>query len=42
MIGNMFINKIGDEVIVMIVVFVEAYIDWLICCMIGFDKIFGM
>lgn len=41
MIGNMLANKTGDEVIAMIVAFVEAYIERLICHATGFDQIFG-
>lgn len=41
MIGNMLANKTGDEVIAMIIAFVEAHIDWLICRTTGFNKIFG-
>ncbi len=37
----MLTNKAGDEVIAMIVAFVEAHIDRLICRTTGFDKIFG-
>jgi hypothetical protein len=41
MIGNMLTNKTGDEVIAMIVAFVETHIERLICCTTGFNKIFG-
>ena len=41
MIGNMLTNKTGNEVIAMIVAFVEAYIGRLICRTTGLDKIFG-
>ena len=41
MIGNMLTNKTGDEVIAMIVAFMEAHIDRLVCCTAGFDKIFS-
>ena len=41
MIRNMLTNKTGDEVIAMIVAFMEAHIDRLVCRTTGFDKIFG-
>ena len=41
MIRNMLTNKTGDEVIAMIVAFVEAHIDRLVCRTTGFNKIFG-
>ena len=41
MIRKMLTNKTGDEVIAMIVAFVEAHIGRLICRTTGFDKIFG-
>ena len=41
MIRNMLTNKTGDEVIAMIVAFMEAHVDRLICRTTGFDKIFG-
>lgn len=37
----MLTNKTGDEVIAVIVSFMETHIDWLICRTTGFDKIFG-
>ena len=41
MICNMITNKTGDEVIAMIIAFMEAHVDRLICRTTGFDKIFG-
>ena len=41
MICNMLTNKTGDEVIAMIIAFMEAHVDRLICRTTGFNKIFG-
>ena len=41
MISNVLTNKTGNEVIAMIVAFMEAYIDRLVCRTTGFNKIFG-